>query len=130
VILITKQLYWLVIIRNKWKRFAFIYKIQIYIQQLEKKVSDLKTQREVEQEEMRVKFLRGVSMLNQEAIGMFRTFKSNTNDIKLDSEVNFQPRNTESRRSNTGDEIPKRVVPIQESIQTTNGLVTRHFIRK
>jgi hypothetical protein len=104
------------------------------IKDLEKQLEATKLAQIQQQEEMRAAFLRGVSALNAQAAGMFKT-----NNLKLtlpqqspalNSITNLQ--STKTPNSNVPKDvlIQSQAAPKNDIVPKTNGLVTRHIFKK
>jgi hypothetical protein len=102
------------------QKVLLINKLSERIKQLETDYQKVEMLREAQQEELRIKFLRGVSALNQEAMGMFRQKPIRTEPVPV-------PRSSVVKDLK---DPPNRAIHEPTMITNTNGLVTRHFVKK
>lgn len=92
-----------------------IHKLQATINSLQLQLEEAKSELTMRQDEMRTAFLRGVSAMNQQALGMFKS-ESELKDVKMHS-INLSK---EINRQYSQD-------PITGTISAKKGLVTRHY---
>lgn len=111
---------------------TFFNEMQAQIDNLTSRLQEARSNNDKQQEEMRIAFLRGVSALNQEAMGIFRKIES----PKLakaplpNSQINSKPAQQNWMDSSTREYLTKSEKFGQEldgSIISTKGLVTRHY---